>query len=67
MTLTVNGEEIRLDHERLTVEDLVALRGMRGAACAVEVNKSLVPRRDRETRELQDGDTVEIVTLVGGG
>jgi thiamine biosynthesis protein ThiS len=33
----------------------------------VEVNRSLVPRRERDARELRDGDVVEIVTLVGGG
>jgi len=67
MNLTVNGEQISVDDERLTVEGLVALRGLRGAACAVEVNKSLVPRRERDARELREGDNVEIVTLVGGG
>ncbi len=67
MTLTVNGEQIQVDQNPLTVEALVALRGMRGAACAVEVNKSLVPRRERDTRQLHEGDIVEIVTLVGGG
>jgi thiamine biosynthesis protein ThiS len=67
MTLTVNGEQIRIDHDRLTVGALVSLRGLQGTACAVEVNKSLVPHRERDTRELQDGDAVEIVTLVGGG
>lgn len=67
MNLTVNGEQVRVEEPRLTVEGLVALRGLRGATCAVEVNRALVPRRERETRELRDGDVVEIVTLVGGG
>jgi thiazole synthase len=67
MTLTVNGERIQVSEDRLTVQSLVALRGLQGTACAVEVNKALVPHRDRDTRELRDGDAVEIVTLVGGG
>ena len=66
MILTVNGERIQVPDDRLTVEGLVSLRGLRGAACAVEVNRALVPRRERENRELKDGDVVEIVTLVGG-
>ena len=67
MILTVNGERIQVPDDRLTVEGLVSLRGLRGTACAVEVNRALVPRRERESRELRDGDVVEIVTLVGGG
>ncbi len=35
--------------------------------CAVEVNKELVPHKERNTFVLQEGDRVEIVTLVGGG
>jgi thiazole synthase len=34
---------------------------------AVELNQTVVPRADHERTALQDGDTVEIVTLVGGG
>lgn len=67
MHLIVNGEPIEVRTGPLTVERLVALRGFQGTACAVEVNKALVPRRERDTRELKEGDVVEIVTLVGGG
>ena len=67
MHLIVNGEQLEVREPRLTVEGLVAIRGFRGAACAVEVNRALVPRRERDTRELKEGDVVEIVTLVGGG
>lgn len=35
--------------------------------CAVEVNKTLIPYKDRSRVVLNDGDNVEIVTLVGGG
>ncbi|MGP1309429.1 MAG: sulfur carrier protein ThiS [Phycisphaerales bacterium] len=67
MTLTVNGEKIDVPGDRLTVQALVAERGFAGGACAVEVNRALVPHRERDSRELRDGDVVEIVTLVGGG
>jgi thiamine biosynthesis protein ThiS len=33
----------------------------------VEVNRKVVPRRQHAEHTLRDGDTVEIVTLVGGG
>jgi thiamine biosynthesis protein ThiS len=76
MQITVNGEPRTVD-DRLTVADLLArLRqertdsrpgGSALDACAVEVNRTLVPRRRHPEHSLADGDTVEIVTLVGGG
>ena len=66
MTLTVNGQKHELVVTR-TVRDLVAELGLGGAAVAVELNQQLVPHRRYETTTLNDGDTLEIVTLVGGG
>ena len=34
---------------------------------AVEINELIVPKADYDSCVLRDGDTVEIVTLVGGG
>jgi thiazole synthase len=34
---------------------------------AVEVNRRVIPRQEHESCRLQEGDVVEIVTLVGGG
>lgn len=34
---------------------------------AIEVNRELVRRTAFATTDLRDGDTVEVVTLVGGG
>ena len=66
MTLTVNGETRQL-HEHATVQELIAELGLNDAICAAEVNKAVVPRSTRDTHTLQEGDVVEIVTLVGGG
>lgn len=66
MRITVNGEPCELP-DGATLADLVDQRGLTGAVCAVEVNKRVTPRAERERVRLCDGDTVEIVTLVGGG
>ena len=66
MTLVVNGEP-RSIPAGASVADLVRELGLEKAACAVEVNKRLVPKADHPRRPLGDGDTVEVVTLVGGG
>ena len=66
MHVTVNGEprEVR---QGLTIDELLAELGLAAAICAAEVNQRLVPRDERATTTLAEGDTVEVVTLVGGG
>lgn len=49
-----------------TVASVIADRTPR-PPFAVEVNKKLIRRPQYPTTSLQDGDTMEIVTLVGGG
>jgi len=71
MNLTLNGEAYDLAHEAggesPTVADLVRALGYEKQAVAVEVNKQLVPKREHPNTRLNEGDAVEVVTLVGGG
>ena len=67
MRLIVNGEEITVPGDEITVAALIDRLGVGAGACAVEVNRELAPRRNHTTHSLRDGDEVEIVTLVGGG
>lgn len=66
IALSVNGEQ-REAPAGTTVAGLVEALGLGRTACAVEVNRELVPKAGHAGRELVDGDAVEIVTLVGGG
>lgn len=66
MRITVNGEPREMGDD-LTVEALLTALDLQGKPCAVEVNRAVVPRREHASRPLADGDTIEIVTLVGGG
>ncbi len=66
MNCTVNGEMRELD-DGMTVEALIELLGMGDAVCAAEVDKELVPKRDRSVCVLRDGQRIEIVSLIGGG
>lgn len=66
MTVHVNGEP-RPVPSGTTIEGLIALLGLHRAACAAEVNKALVPKREHGQTALRDGDRVELVSLVGGG
>jgi sulfur carrier protein len=47
--------------------ELVAALGFAGRPLAVEVNEEVVPRARLADCRLDDGDRLELVTLVGGG
>ena len=66
MRCTVNGQDQELPDD-LTISELIVRMGLSDAICAAEVDRELVPRRERDSRVLREGQTVEIVTLVGGG
>ena len=63
--ITVNGKNIEV--KNLLLSELLLQMDLGNQLCAVEVNKILVPHRERDSYKLQESDTVEIVTLVGGG
>lgn len=66
MHVTINGKQETIERG-LTVEGYLESAGLAGAPCAVEINKNLVPKRDHASTTINDGDSIEIVTLVGGG
>ena len=66
MRITVNGDA-REYPDSVTVAGLLADLDLGSRPCAVEVNRLLVPKKRHEDHALQSGDTIEIVTLVGGG
>ena len=66
MKLTVNGKAEEFDSLHTTADLLTAL-GIARERVAVMVNEDVVRRADLETHPLKDGDTVEVITMVGGG
>ena len=66
ITITLNGENRSIDADSSIAELLENLK-INNRYCAVERNQQLVPREQHEACRLEDGDQVEVVTLVGGG
>jgi thiamine biosynthesis protein ThiS len=64
--ITVNGRRRKVP-AATSLAMLLDQLDVARASVAVEVNRELVPREDHDQHHLQPGDTVEIVTLVGGG
>jgi thiamine biosynthesis protein ThiS len=66
MWVTVNGEEKEVP-EGLDVAAMLAHLGLAAERVAVERNRSILPRDRWASTRVAQGDTFEIVHLVGGG
>jgi len=66
MEIQVNGEKRQWDAS-VTVGDLIEALGIRPGMVVVEKNLRIVPRNRMAEEMVQDGDSLEIIRLVGGG
>ncbi|MBI5527359.1 MAG: sulfur carrier protein ThiS [Deltaproteobacteria bacterium] len=66
MRVTVNGQQ-KEEANGTTVADLAASLKLDARNIAVELNRAIVKKSEYGSTVLHDGDTVEIVTFVGGG
>jgi thiamine biosynthesis protein ThiS len=64
--LTVNSRRIEVAAET-SIAQLIERLGMRAGPIAVELNERLIPAADHPRTIVVDGDSLEIVTLAGGG
>ncbi len=66
MLITLNGESREIS-EPVTVADLLLQLHLKPEFVAVERNRLLIPRGRHAEERLDEGDVLEVVTLVGGG
>ena len=64
--ITVNGAEIS-NADNLKLSDFLKREGYNSFLIAVECNGSIVPKSSYEDKKLEDGDSLEVVSFVGGG
>ena len=64
--ITLNGKAHQVA-PGTTIQRLICDLGIEPNQVAVERNRDVVPRGEREHVMLTDGDQVELVTFVGGG
>ena len=62
----LNGDEIQVP-ENLSLSDCVVHLGLPAERIAIEHNREIIKRNDWGSREVKQGDTIEIVHFVGGG
>lgn len=63
--LSINGEP-----KETSAPDLAALLeelGLHERRCATMLNGEIVRRQDRAAQPLSEGDSIEIIAMVGGG
>lgn len=63
--VTINGEEKNVQGK--TVASYLIKNGYDIKRVAVELNGDILPKSQYEGTALKDGDSVEIVSFVGGG
>ena len=64
--VSVNGQAVLLPTGS-TLAELLRRLDLEGRPVAVEHNRRVVPRAEHATVRLNHGDTLEVVTFVGGG
>ncbi len=66
MQVQVNGENMTVD-DSINLNDLLSATGFTGKRVAVMVNDKIIRRDDRASVTLNEGDRIEIISMVGGG
>ena len=66
MKVIVNGKEIQME-EAKSVEWYLLESGYQMKRIAVELNGEILPKYQYSETMLKDGDSMEVVTFVGGG
>ncbi|MDX2097573.1 MAG: sulfur carrier protein ThiS [Leptolyngbyaceae cyanobacterium bins.59] len=66
ISIQVNGHS-RTCPALLTLPDLLTHLGMNPRLVAVEYNGEILHRQFWEQTQIQEGDRLEVVTIVGGG
>ena len=68
MILKINGEVKEFGKKLKTISDLLAeLEIKRSERVAVEINKEIIMQLDFGSTAVKDDDSIEIVSVVGGG
>lgn len=66
--ITVNGKSVSVPaEETLTVAEYLQKNRYQTNRIAVELNGEILPKTEYASTQLSNGDTLEIVSFVGGG
>ena len=64
--VTTNGKE-KMDYDEISVTEMLGKEGFDKSRIAIEINGAIVSKRDYNETLLHEGDSIEVVSFVGGG
>lgn len=67
MNLIINGKTVTVGDEIETVEHLLQAQNLHERVVIVELNQNILQKEEHSDASLKDGDTLEVVSFVGGG
>ncbi|HCR85500.1 MAG TPA: thiamine biosynthesis protein ThiS [Alphaproteobacteria bacterium] len=67
MKIRLNGEEVSLNENLITVQALLDIYAIDKRKIALEKNGEIVLRKTYEETNINDGDNIEIIHFIGGG
>jgi len=66
MRVTVNGKPSEIDRE-MPLPAFLEAHGVDARLVAVAINGDVIPKGEYASARVRDGDTLEVVRMVGGG
>jgi thiamine biosynthesis protein ThiS len=66
MTIIINGDIKEIPNDS-TLDDMLNFFSLPSKRVAVELNKTVVPRREWGTTTIAESDKIEVIHFVGGG
>lgn len=66
MNITLNGEPREVDAD-ISVRELMVALGIKPEITAVQRNEEIIERKSYGATTLREGDSVELIRVVGGG
>ncbi len=66
MIIRINGKEENVSG-KININDLVEDKGLNQKRIVIEHNLEIIPAEKWQAVSLREGDTVEIITFMGGG
>ena len=68
MTVTINGKEEHLDHEELSVVELLKVKQVEMPdMVSVQLNGGMLKRGEFESVHVKENDRIEFLYFMGGG
>lgn len=64
--ITLNGIK-QSGNEGITVEELIRRNDFKKNRIAIEINGTIISKKDYESTLIRDEDEIEVVSFVGGG